>query len=614
MRPQASIIILTHNSERYVDRCLDSVLALDAPPSCELLVIDNASSDRTVALLERFGDRITLVRNRRNLLSTRGLNPGIRSARGAIVVLLDVDTEVRPGWLAALCRPIEEDPAVAVTGSKLLFPGGATIQHAGGSWRANFHPWHYGHGERDEGQWDEERDVDYVTGASTAIRRSFLEQMGGGLDELFPFYFEDVDLCHQARALGYRVVYVPSSVAIHHESVGLGVGTPRYLFNMHRGRCRSLLKNAPVRYLAKTAIPSELRWIRRDSSRADQLLPLLLAYLSLVPAVPRIARRRLSRRRLVRSGECGPVRACVMASSLFLRANGSLSCWCDNGKHLTLAELDGVDLGDGGVEVLQLPALRAIRRAFARQQVPHPGTCEGCVMYRNRVPTDRGDECRFVRVLHVEPSIVCRLRCLDCNQSLPHPPQLLSLPLFEALLENLRRGGVERVGVVHFEGLGEPLMNAQLPEMVARAHSAFPRSQVMLTTNGDGVWDGRFAGAPIHHLRVSIDGIDQRSYERYRRRGRFDRAYAFLAAAARNRAGTGWPRDIEWKYILFNWNDSDEEIGAAAAMARDLGVRCSFDMSFAADVTQRFTAATLDEKIAAIAPGAANVSRVRAGY
>ena len=128
--PQASIVILNYNGERYLRPCLDSVFRSDLR-EFEVIVVDNASTDRSLQVLDPYLPHIRFIQNHRNLLSTRGLNPGIQAAIAPIVVLLDTDTEVRPDWLRNLLAPIQTDPTVAITGSKLLYPDG-TIQHAGG--------------------------------------------------------------------------------------------------------------------------------------------------------------------------------------------------------------------------------------------------------------------------------------------------------------------------------------------------------------------------------------------------------------------------------------------------------------------------------------------------
>ncbi len=293
-QPHASVVVLNYNGERYLGPCLGSIFASDYP-SFEVIVVDNASTDRSLDLIAPYKDRVRLLRNQRNLLSTRGLNPGIRAARAPIIVLLDTDTEVRTNWLRELILPIRTDPLVAITGSKLLYPDGIHLQHAGGFTRFNAIAGHYGHGEEDGEEWNRERDVEYVTGAATAIRGSFLDQVGGGLSEIFPFYYEDNDICHQARRLGYRVRYVPSSVAVHHESVGMGRGSQRYLFNLHRGRARFLAKNLPLAHMP-SAIRTELSWLWWNARRVDQWFPVLRGYASLLSVLPAILRSRLAMR------------------------------------------------------------------------------------------------------------------------------------------------------------------------------------------------------------------------------------------------------------------------------------------------------------------------------
>lgn len=611
--PHASVVVLNHNGERYLGTCLRSLFDSDYP-SFEVVVVDNASTDGSLKSLAFYRNRIRLIRNRRNLLSTRGLNRGIRVARAPIIVLLDTDTEVRSDWLRELIRPLQTDPAVAVTGSRLLYPGGTILQHGGGYVDASGFAHHYGHGLDAASHCGGATDVEYVTGAATAIRRSFLQQVGGGLDPLFPFYYEDCDICHQARRLGYRVLYVPSSVALHHESASLGRGSHRYLFQLHRGRFRYLLKNGAAGDLLRHGLARERQWLRQFPSSEKHLGPWGKALASTLPALPRIVLRRLVRRLSARGETSGPLRACVMASSLFVRADGALSCWCDHGKDTELVRLTECALRLRAFQAQNHRALRRLRRAFLDGGRPHPSICSSCVMSGDLRPADRSEQCWFMDVIHVEPSILCRLRCRDCKQDRRRTPPLLPLSFFEALVDNLLHGGVQRVSTFVFEGLGEPLLNPAVPAMIAAAKRAYPTAETVLTTNGNVPFTEGLACAPLDRLRVSIDGTDQKSYARYRRGGSFGAALAFLRAASESRTRTGWPRAVEWRYILFGWNDSDAEIQRAAAMAGEAGVECSFDISFASDATARFTPETLDRRLAVLAPTANNISRVRTGH
>ena len=125
----------------------------------------------------------------------------MRQATGATLILLNQDTEVRPGWLSALLAPFV-DAAVGIAGSKALYPDG-TIQHAGGRIDAQGITHHIGRGESDRASQQTLADVDYVSGASLAISRRAHTAIGA-LDEGFsPAYYEDVDWCVRARIAGF---------------------------------------------------------------------------------------------------------------------------------------------------------------------------------------------------------------------------------------------------------------------------------------------------------------------------------------------------------------------------------------------------------------------------
>ena len=228
-------------------------------------------------------------------------------------------------------------------------------------------------------------------------------------------------------------------------------------------------------------------------------------------------------------------------------------------------------------------------------------------MSQQTVPTERSEECRFVDLLQVEPSHRCRLDCPDCPPKLGGPPHSMPLSFWEALLDNLQRQGVAHIRTIEFNGIGEPLMNPELPQMVALAEQAFPGSERVLTTNGNFDFTDDLGRAPVDTLRVKADGVDQRSYAHYRRGGSLAEALEFLEEAASSRDRRGTPRRVEWRYILFRWNDSDEEIRTAARMAAELGVDCHFELSFGRRASRRFTSDNLDEALSGLAPEAANL-------
>jgi len=242
----------------------------------EILFVDNASTDGSGSLAFPYQDRITIVQNRENYGFPKGCNLGIRVSRGDIIVLLNINTEVCPGWLTNLIQPLIDDPSIAMTGSKLLFPDSRLIQFAGGVMEPNGLTHHIGYGLSDNEEFSVPREVEYLTGASLAIRRDILDRLGG-LDEGFPLYFEDLDFSCRTKQACYKILYQPSSVVFHFETYGTKKQSFKYYYKYHRGRIRFILKNFGIRYFIQNFLPSEFDWYRRcDFSR--QCAPILLAY------------------------------------------------------------------------------------------------------------------------------------------------------------------------------------------------------------------------------------------------------------------------------------------------------------------------------------------------
>ncbi|RPI54148.1 MAG: glycosyltransferase [Chloroflexi bacterium] len=272
--PRATVIVLAWNGVEYLDACLRSVLAQDHP-DFEVLVVDNGSTDGSGELVATAFPQVRLIRNERNLGFAAGNNVGLRAAGGETLVLLNQDTVVQPGWLASLARALETLPDAGVVGAKILDPDGRTLQHAGGYVQ---HPLalgqHLGYGEIDEGQYDELREVEYVTAASMAIKREVLADIGELDTGFFPGYFEDVDFCYRARQAGYAVWYSPEAVLHHLESASMRRDSFRGHCAYYRNRLRFALKSYSVPRLVQEFVPAELARITgapREEIRAAAL-------------------------------------------------------------------------------------------------------------------------------------------------------------------------------------------------------------------------------------------------------------------------------------------------------------------------------------------------------
>ena len=261
MDPAVSLIVLNWNGRQHLAYCLPSLLATDYP-RCELIVVDNASTDGSPEFVRENFPNVQVIVNERNLGFSAGMNVGLRAAEGKILVMLNNDLEVYPSWLRALVDAMTADEMVGIAGCKVYYPDGKTLQHAGGIVRyPQAIPDHYGYQEKDRGQYDEIREVDYVIGAALAVRREVLKQVGY-LDESYFLYFDDTDLCFSARKMGHKTIYVPHAVVIHHEAATSVRGSAFYFRHFHRSRLRFFFKHHTVRQFLEDFLPAERHWLQ----------------------------------------------------------------------------------------------------------------------------------------------------------------------------------------------------------------------------------------------------------------------------------------------------------------------------------------------------------------
>lgn len=222
---QTSIIIPVFNRCDLTKECLESLSDTLRGESCEILVVDNGSSDGTGDLIAAFRKShrhlsISYIYNQENLGFAKACNLGAGLAEGRFLIFLNNDIIALPGWMKPLLHVLETDPTVGIVGAKLLYPDG-TLQHAGviiSDVPAPITPGHVWRGRpRDFLPARETREYQAVTGACLGIRKDLFIELGG-FDDQFRNDCEDVDLCFRVREKGYRVLYVASSELIHLES------------------------------------------------------------------------------------------------------------------------------------------------------------------------------------------------------------------------------------------------------------------------------------------------------------------------------------------------------------------------------------------------------------
>lgn len=285
--PSVTIYVLNWNGRTLLQSCLPPLTQLDYP-HYNIVLIDNQSEDDSVAYTKENFPAITIIQNEANIGFSKGINVGLRQHQSDVAVLLNTDVDVRANWLTELVRPIVEDSTVGITGSKLYYGDGRTLQHAGvmieyprGLGRHRFYQ------EEDVGQADTLCEVDSVTGASLAISQTVLQTIGCLDEDFSPFYYEETDFCLRARAAGFKIMYAPQSVAIHHESMTFKKYSRPLFHNMNRNRLLFLLKHLPGAEFLGAFVPAEKEFLHR-CPLAEQLQTMHQIYMEMLLQLDRI--------------------------------------------------------------------------------------------------------------------------------------------------------------------------------------------------------------------------------------------------------------------------------------------------------------------------------------
>jgi GT2 family glycosyltransferase len=286
------VIVLNWNGARWLDRCLT---ALTRQQGCafEVVVVDNASTDGSAEIVRDRFPECRVVALDANVGFAAGNNAGARDATVPYLVFLNNDTEVQPGWLAALAAAVERDAQIGLVTSHIVFMDRPDlVDSAGDGYLRCGAAFKHRHGQPLEGR-SGELEVFGACGAGFLIRRELFERLGG-FDEDYFMVYEDVDLSYRARLLGATCVLARSAVVKHAGSGSLGRMSPRAVYYGQRNLEWTWIKNSPAPLLWRS-LPAHVLYDLAGFAgyaRAGQLGAWVRGKLAALAELPAVLRKR----------------------------------------------------------------------------------------------------------------------------------------------------------------------------------------------------------------------------------------------------------------------------------------------------------------------------------
>lgn len=246
--PRVDLIIPNWNGLRHLPACLDALRA-QRLADCAIWIVDNGSTDGSVAWLRSHYPQVNVIANETNRGFAAANNQAIRAGHAPYIATLNNDTIPDPDWLAELARALDEDPRRGMAASLMVFAdrphminsAGIAIDRLGIAWDRL--------GGRPLSASETAPTAVFGACAGAALyRRAMLDEIGL-FDEDFFAYLEDVDLAWRAQWAGWDAVYVPTARVLHCHSATAGEGSPFKRRLLGRNKVWLILKNYPLPWL-----------------------------------------------------------------------------------------------------------------------------------------------------------------------------------------------------------------------------------------------------------------------------------------------------------------------------------------------------------------------------
>jgi len=214
-KPLVSVVVLTWNREKQVLRCIKSILN-SSYKNYELIVVDNASTDRTCDLISKNFPQVKLIKSKKNLLASGGRNLGASFAKGEYILFVDSDNVVDKDMISQLIKVAIKNKMVGLLGPKMYFlENKRMIWYAGANINFITSKTDYvGINTIDDGQFNEVKEVGHIPNVFMIKKRLFERIKGFDVDN-FPIHYEESDLAERVKKAGYKVLFVPHAITYH---------------------------------------------------------------------------------------------------------------------------------------------------------------------------------------------------------------------------------------------------------------------------------------------------------------------------------------------------------------------------------------------------------------
>lgn len=248
-KTKVTVVILNYNGVGFLEKYLP-FLQKTTYDNYQIIVADNASTDDSVAFLEKNFPNIEILKILTNLGFAKGYNEALKDLSSDLFVLLNSDVEVSPGWLEPIVEIMDQDSSVAACQPKVLDINNRTqFEYAGaaGGWIDRYgYPFCRGRIfdelESDQGQYNDVSEVFWASGAAMVIRADLFKKLGG-LDGDYWAHHEEIDLCWRLKRAGFKIMSCPQSVVYHVGGGSLNYGNPKKTFLNFRNSLYSIHKN-----------------------------------------------------------------------------------------------------------------------------------------------------------------------------------------------------------------------------------------------------------------------------------------------------------------------------------------------------------------------------------